>query len=468
MRRVPSVYSLVGPTQSLSTTVCLCNTCVCVCSSMFFYAFPSRPSIQLGSFVGAICVARLCFIIYGKEGAKRRKDDEGMDPSDGVYRGGGGDNETPQTVKDDTNGAAAGHAQEAVYGGGGGDDETAQTVNGDITGAAAGHAHVYDSKNGKDDTTAPKWILPDVGHMGTAGPKSHHRTKSAAAAAAVYSSSSEEFGVEMMPGNAGLLRSRQTSTTSNETGEYGRGTANGNGTLHHRRAGELALPETLSRPDRPPANNGSRSRATSGDVLWSEPTELGLQPVQNGANLPPAVSPLNIIAAGAPPAGRQFERAGSLWDGATTSPLQVPGSSGANAAKALVTPSSNGKSERSKDDTTFEEALLRAVEKKWTSSRNVGSEGMGSTVGGPRFMSGQSQSQRLSIARQDSLPDWRSSSGKRSAMLEAGKSWTCQCTFENSNGQNSCLACGRVAPVGRPKSRPLAVRQSSWIPPGEI
>lgn len=177
------------------------------------------------------------------------------------------------------------------------------------------------------------------------------------------------------------------------------------------------------------------------------------------SSVQPLISPVESILAGnfvsAPPAqtprahaGLEVQTAGSLWDHSTISPIQQKPLRGASALPAQG-PAQPERADRDQ----FEEALVRALDKKWE---------------GGEF--GQANPMRVSIARANSYTE--GVSGK-SAMLAAGRCWTCVCDFENSVGQDSCLGCGRIAPIhrvnaGSPKATRKKLpphRMHSWIPP---
>lgn len=151
--------------------------------------------------------------------------------------------------------------------------------------------------------------------------------------------------------------------------------------------------------------------------------------------------------------GLEVQTSGSLWDRSTVSPIMSRHAAVAAATSAPSTPkgtppqgaalSSAKKSNElpprrsSGGRDQFEDALLRALDDKWENGRSSSSAQQGN--GSARPMPPQ-----RTISRSNSYSEGPSS------MLSAVKTWTCQCAFENSVGQTSCLGCGRVAPLSRP------------------
>lgn len=396
---------------------------------------------QLGCFVGALCVVRFCFIIYTKEESRRRKRDgsgdyfDGNGTIEGAYQG----DKTPPAVNDDSATVVTAHAHR----------------NADRSSKAWA---LSNGANGGSANSSKTWALSNGGN-------------SVSTVHAVRTNASKHVGLEVLSGGAGL---------------HGAGVGNGAepSRQRQRRPGTKSSP-LLSKPSDTvegimPAHGAGTgiARSVSKD-MWSDPLDSGAaRRCDSFPEAQPVVSPLNSVVAGfsgsdvallsrrtpRAVAGLEVTASGSLWDQATTSPLQTP------SVLPSVTSKAAKHSEGSKSDTAmFEDTLLRAVEKRWAGSR--GSRGSGemsemslakSTV---RQQSAEMAS-GLGLARSSSFLGTPTSSGKKTAMLAAGKCWTCQCNFENSDGQNSCLGCGRVAPVGRPRSVGLTIRQSSWVPPG--
>lgn len=471
-------------------------------------SFSDPCSMQLGCLVGIICVARLCFIIYKKEGSIRRKRYETNSCYDtSVTADEHGNNsfdadKTPPTTTEASGAAVAGLS------------------NSNGTNPAAFHAKgkVYPSSS----TSAELEMLPGGAGLLRSEPVS--KTASYGGTGGIGSSSGSSFRrprhnpeqsqqrpktggtpstgmeLEMLPGGAGLLHSEPVSK---EASFGGGGGGSGSGSSHRRprhnieRSQECpsnggTLPKLLARvspwSSRPETGSMSDGRLESGARLLvgarstsraapSGPlnASAAARPGDNWSHTPPkvqpAVSPVSNVPSGrfvsdaVSPSQRTTRGAAgvkSLWDEATISPLK-PALAPASTRSSLET---RGAAEDSKRD-LFEDALLRAVEIRWNALRSSRSGELGHAMPMPApgegAMMGTSSSSfpvRSMSFSEAPRP------AKKSAMLAAGKCWTCQCTFENSAGQNSCLGCGRVPPVGRPRSRGLIIRQSSWVPKG--
>lgn len=176
----------------------------------------------------------------------------------------------------------------------------------------------------------------------------------------------------------------------------------------------------------------------------------------------PAVSPVNH-ASGSPseadPPRRRTPRAsagfavatqGSLWDRAESSPMHKA------PTRPRVATATRDPNISERDN--YENALLRAVEEKWTSSRGGGG-GQGELSMTEHHISS------TAIPKSMSLSDAPRNSGRKNAMLMAGKCWTCVCQFENSAGQSACLSCGRIAPARKSRTDGTPLRQNSLVPP---
>lgn len=180
--------------------------------------------------------------------------------------------------------------------------------------------------------------------------------------------------------------------------------------------------------------------------------------VGSGAGL--SVSDANVLQTPRAKSGLEVRESGSLWDRSTVSPIAsrqqqeeasatdysapkvtqpkaaaaaAAGQSGDRKGLPLTRRPGGGRDQ-------FEDALLRALDDKWESER---SQGGGGGVGG---VTAPPRPPQLAVPRSNSSAEGAAAS----SMLQAVKTWTCQCTFENSVGQTSCLGCGRVAPLSRP------------------
>eukprot|EP00903_Cladosiphon_okamuranus_P010049 g9528.t1 len=203
-----------------------------------------------------------------------------------------------------------------------------------------------------------------------------------------------------------------------------------------------------------------------------------------------SVSGANLLQTPRAKSGLELQKSGSLWDRSTVSPIassrqqqqeeasaagyatpktgfstpKVSRPKAAAAAAAAAAAGQNGdrsglpptrRSSGGRDQ--FEDALLRALDDKWESARSLGGGG-GGVTGAPR-------PPQRTLSRSNSSTDGVAVS----PMLQAVKTWTCQCAFENSVGQTSCLGCGRVAPLSRPttpaRKRLPPHRRNSHITP---
>lgn len=194
----------------------------------------------------------------------------------------------------------------------------------------------------------------------------------------------------------------------------------------------------------------SRGGRMAPDLFRSVPGEMSVRKIQ------PLVSPVEsavsynssaVYGARRTPrksAGLEVSTSGSLWDRATKSPVR----------QEVATPSTASTAGASRRD-QFEDALLRAVEKKWDNTNKFDET---------------NPMRSAMVSRSSSFTE---GVHRKNAMLAAGKCWTCQCKFENTVGQNACLGCGRVAPIRRPsggggpgarKAIPPH-RMHSWIAP---
>lgn len=199
----------------------------------------------------------------------------------------------------------------------------------------------------------------------------------------------------------------------------------------HRRAYTSATGRSLHRE--------SASRPTSPDPFRSAPGET--LPFRRPSAVQPLVSPVESSVSVGPrsmgslktpraSAGLDVEMAGSLWDReGTVSPLQSK-----TPLRTPVLP-------MPKRD-QFEDALVRALGNKWEAAKFAQANPM------------------PTISRASSYSE---GGPRKTPMLAAGKCWTCVCGFENSVGQESCLGCGRVAPLRRPSGGGTPARKR--VPP---
>lgn len=427
---------------------------------------------QLGCFIGTLCVARLLFIIYAKEESRRLKRE-----SIGDYLDGNVDIEDNYDM-----------------------DKTPPPVDDDSS-AITANVHVHALARHTADSTNRAWTLSNGGRGGGGSANGSSKTwalsevtSNAPAVYPVYpahASASKQVQVETLPGGGDMLGDGKMPTD-------GRGTRSGSGgggvereaepSRKSRAKGRSKSPLLSRRPgmnnNNVDVNTGGIAPSASTD-MWSEPKEsASTRRPDSFSETQPVVSPINSVIAGLSgseglllsrptsraAAGLELSSNRSTWRQATTSPLQTSRVFSSLPSVPSKAPHFNSQGSRLKrNESPFEDALLRAVEKRWTDSRD--SRGSGDINELSRSMSiiGQQSGEMASgigLARLFASSDMPSSTVRKTAMLAAGKCWTCQCNFENSAGQNSCLGCGRVSPVGRPRSQGSAIRQSSWVPPG--